>query len=110
MGDNIIQLTPKEKREFKQRFKTQKAKYCKHHVILVDEKTRMLECEDCGAMIEPFDYMLRLAQQEENIFSERTMLKYEVQELRKERDTLKAAVQTLRRAKIKAQTELNFGT
>ena len=39
-------------------------KYCNHQIILVDEHTRTVECEECGQIIDPFDYLHKVASEQ----------------------------------------------
>lgn len=42
----------------------QRAPWCEKQCrqVIVDEKTRMLECRHCGRQIDPFDYLYKWAQ------------------------------------------------
>lgn len=38
--------------------------YCHHDAVLVDEKERTLRCRRCDALVEPFNYILHLCEEE----------------------------------------------
>ncbi|CTT77473.1 putative bacteriophage protein [Escherichia coli] len=38
--------------------------YCHHASVRVDEKERQVRCKICGAVVEPFDWMLSVAKRE----------------------------------------------
>ena len=72
-----------------------KKPHCQHMKVLVCEQTRMLECQHCGAQVEPFDYLWRWANRrlnfhrtEVSLISERKQLRSEIAELKRhERNT-----------------------
>lgn len=43
-------------------------KLCKHRAVIVDAEKRIIECSVCGAEINPFDYIFKIATDENNNF------------------------------------------
>ena len=54
---------------------------CRHFKTVICEKTRMLECEKCGEVIDPFDFMWKWASNDRNVELERDHLKKEIKRL-----------------------------
>lgn len=50
-------------------FKKKKKEYtgCKHENILVDKELWQLECADCGELLDPIAYIIRLAEMEGDV-------------------------------------------
>ena len=76
---------------------TRKAPYCKHQHVYLDQKTRLCECRECGATIDPFDFLWSWAMGTEKIENTRKRLEAEserltkhVKELKKEERNAKA--------------------
>lgn len=55
--------------------------YCCHSHVTVCEKTRMLECQNCGAIIDPFDFMWEWACKDRNLQYVRKELKKDIERL-----------------------------
>lgn len=55
--------------------------YCRHANVFVVEKTRMLECQQCGQIIDPFDFMWQWANRDRNLQWTRDKLKKDIDEL-----------------------------
>jgi len=79
------------------------AKWCKHPRIIVCEKSRSLECDACGAAIDPFDFMLRWAKGDRCLEARKRQLEDEVkrisgslEELKREEKNLKARLRRLK--------------
>ncbi|SRH03681.1 hypothetical protein [Shigella flexneri] len=45
-------------------YKPSERPYCHHASVRVDEKERQVRCKICGAVVEPFDWMLSVAKRE----------------------------------------------
>lgn len=69
---------------------------CRCWRVVVDTHTRMLECQDCGATIEPFEYLLKCAEYEQSLFATVGALRIERDELNKERALLKDEITGLK--------------
>ncbi|MGT4924719.1 hypothetical protein ACRWC3_19850 [Escherichia coli] len=68
--------------------------YCHHASVRVDEKERQVRCKICGAVVEPFDWMLR----ETRLADDVKLLRQEEQERRKNIEKL---IQIERNAKAR---------
>lgn len=73
--------------------------FCRCSQVFVIEKTRMLECQKCGKVIEPFDFLYEQAKKQQNkVFSieharhELKQLTKEVEELKRKKRNLKASI------------------
>jgi len=55
--------------------------YCNHTAVMVDEKTRTIECSNCGIILDPFEYLKETCYQEESAFTRYQVLKNEVSKL-----------------------------
>lgn len=83
------------------------ARQCRCMTVVCDEQTRMLECRQCGRVIDPFDWIWKVGQQQDRMVFDsqalrtlRDQLADEIGELKKERTNLKAQI---KRAKEKLQ-------
>lgn len=70
--------------------------FCRHSAIQVNEKERAVRCRNCGAVVDPFEWMLSVAKQE-------TQLADNVKALRREeaqrRQNIEKLIQIERNAK-----------
>ncbi|SQD05029.1 putative bacteriophage protein [Escherichia coli] len=57
--------------------------YCHHASVRVDEKERQVRCKICGAVVEPFDWMLSVAKRETRLADDVRLLRQEERERRK---------------------------
>lgn len=94
MSEKVIIKFPSNKRSLKasNRLSAKPKRmpsYCRHPQVLVCEKTRMLECEKCGKVVDPYDYLWDWAIQEKNVEWEVTHLKAEIKRLTQELAALK---------------------
>lgn len=78
-----------------------KQRFCKHQKLVLDEKRRLLECEECGDFLEPFDYLLKVALKETRLKHQVSALNDEIriksQELNDINRRIKNAKQRLKR-------------
>ncbi|EGJ4976999.1 ead/Ea22-like family protein [Escherichia coli] len=72
--------------------------YCHHASVRVDEKERQVRCKICGAVVEPFDWMLSVAKRETRLADDVKLLRQEEQERRKNIEKL---IQIERNAKAR---------
>ncbi|MED0056229.1 ead/Ea22-like family protein [Escherichia marmotae] len=72
--------------------------YCHHASVRVDEKERQVRCKNCGAVVEPFDWMLSVAKRETRLADDVRLLRQEEQERRKNIEKL---IQIERNAKAR---------
>lgn len=77
-----------------------KQKLCTHIAVIVDEATRTIECDECGIILDPFDYLRKVCYQEEHAFQRLDALKAELPKLEKQYQRLSREVQKLRGEKI----------
>ena len=62
---------------------------CRHLLVLLNQDSRSLKCRDCGAAVEPFDYLYEAATGDRNLLSTRDALEYEIKNLREKLEELK---------------------
>ena len=76
------------------------SKFCRCNRVFVVEDTRMLECQSCGKIIDPFDFLMKEAKQQQ-------LFVFEVSHLKNERDRLQKEVGELKQVKrnLKAQVK-----
>ncbi len=70
--------------------------YCQHNSIIFDEKMRSLECKDCNAVIEPFDFIKHIAYKEHRYFITLRDIQSQIKVLRNERNDLYRQVTNLK--------------
>ena len=70
-------------------FKRKKKEYdgCKHNTVVVDPELFQLECSDCGALLDPMQYLLKLANRESS-------LEYRITNLAEHLDKMEKRVRT----------------
>ena len=74
--------------------------FCRCNQVLVNDHTRMLECQHCGKVIDPFDYIWRQANnQERNVFA----VRHKKDEIKKFNDE----IEELKRVKRNLQGQVN---
>ena len=71
--------------------------HCFHRRAELDEQTRTLECAECGAILDPFQFVLVMALEERSVQMNVARLKKELAELSKEYDSLKKQVTYMKR-------------
>jgi len=57
---------------------THEKSYCKHNKILLDQGYRVVKCESCNEIIDPFNYLLEWANGDRNLNTMRTRLKQDI--------------------------------
>lgn len=75
--------------------------YCRHDKIIIDDHARIINCQQCGKVVDPYDYVLALASKEARLFASLAQLKKEQQELMATREKLKNDVRNAK-ARLKA--------
>lgn len=76
---------------------------CFHHRVIVYDRDRKLECENCGADVDPFKFIADFARKQrwlQHCKEELASLRTEVDELKREEKNIKARI---RRAKKKVR-------
>jgi len=80
MSDNIIKFTPGMLP-----IKPKKHRVpCDHKHVLAVQQTRMLECQKCKAIIDPFDFLFTWAIHDQHLQRTRKALIVEVERIRKD--------------------------
>lgn len=70
---------------------------CRHRrSVVLDPDSRTLQCDDCGAYVDPFDVLARMVAKEIRLTSSRALLTYEVKKLRDEKRELDKEVKRLK--------------
>lgn len=95
------------------RVKPAAGSYCAHWRVAVDWHRRLLECKDCGAAVEPYDWLLKAATHEESVLATVRKLREEKAQLSEEIGRQKAELLSLKAQlpgamrKARAETERN---
>ncbi|MEI7375657.1 hypothetical protein [Dickeya chrysanthemi] len=107
-SDNVLQFTKrfddnadiKEMRNFVEAPKPE-GRTCRHERVVVSEHERSVKCRLCGAVLDPFDYLLSLAKKETRLDWELTGLRCEIrshreglEKLKREEANCKARIRT----------------
>ncbi|EKK2478883.1 TPA: hypothetical protein GF147_01300 [Escherichia coli] len=80
--------------------------YCHHASVRVDEKERQVRCKICGAVVEPFDWMLSVAKRETRLADDVRLLRQEERERRKNIEKL-IQIERNAKARIRRATKLS---
>ena len=80
--------------------------YCHHASVRVDEKERQVRCKICGAVVEPFDWMLSVAKRETRLADDVKQLRQEERERRKNIEKL-IQIERNVKARIRRATKLS---
>ena len=87
------------------RMEATKKIFCVHDSVWVDDRERTLRCRQCGAMIEPFNYILHLCEKENRYMQNVSQLRREEKQRRQNIEKLiqieKNAKSRIRRAGCK---------
>jgi len=87
---------------FQVRAKTTDQKLCAHSAVVVDEQNQMIECGQCGVLMSPFEYVVKVAKNEIRWSNQVKYLKIEasqiedqITELKRQRTNIKAQLRRL---------------
>ncbi len=69
--------------------------YCHHASVRVDEKERQVRCKICGAVVEPFDWMLSVAKRETRLADDVRLLSQSSRETLRQLDAKTGATRYL---------------
>ncbi|NDV21005.1 hypothetical protein GO013_16460 [Pseudodesulfovibrio sp. JC047] len=95
MSDNIIPFDNSLKVKIASR--SLKKTCCRHRrSVVLDPDSRLLECDDCGAFVDPFDVLADIVNREVRLTSSREYLAHEVKKLRDEKRELDKEVKRLK--------------
>ncbi|HAF5259464.1 TPA: hypothetical protein H1809_000782 [Salmonella enterica] len=86
-------------------YKPSEKPYCHHASVRVDEKERQVRCKICGAVVEPFDWMLSVAKRETRLADDVKQLRQEERERRKNIEKL-IQIERNVKARIRRATKL----
>lgn len=75
-----------------------------HNMVWIDEHTRVLTCQKCGKVIDPYDYVYLWAKKETVLFSNIKQLRFEQSRIEQGNEKLKKEAQSLK-AQIKRAKE-----
>ncbi|MEY0558037.1 hypothetical protein AB7334_18040 [Providencia rettgeri] len=81
---------------------------CHHGAIVIDEQYRLVECEQCNCVIDPFELLLRRAKDAEAVIREIADLGKRRDELRKSVDGLLKEEKNTKARLRSARTDLMF--
>jgi len=73
--------------------------YCNHSGVLVNEENRSIECQECGIILDPFDFLKKTCYQDESAFTKFVTLENEVAKLEKRYKNLNTEIDRLNRVK-----------
>jgi len=104
-----IDFTGGATRYFEPKPKTAEAYICRHRTLVVDDHLREVSCERCGKIVDAFDYLSGLANDEIKLFEQMARLRKEkdeliqrVEALQREERNLKARLKTANKKAVKA--------
>lgn len=83
-------------------------KNCKHDSIILNQNTRLLECEDCNSIIDPFEYLLEIYNKQINLFEWNRTLEINKKLLLDEIERIKNEKLRLNKEIRKIKKENNF--
>ena len=83
MDDDILKISGKELKKHFVRARLEKVCNCKSQAILIDVENRVLECSECGAILDPFEVCKKILRYESSFWQEIKWLKEEKEELEK---------------------------
>lgn len=72
-------------------------KYCPHEQIRIFPFHRIIQCNECGATLDPFDYLLAVGKQENNQLSHVKYLKIQAKQYTDEVEKLRLELKKLKK-------------
>jgi hypothetical protein len=75
------------------------SRLCRCQQVTVNEQTRMLSCQQCERVIDPFDWLYKQGQQQERAA-------FDVQQKRSESERLNKEIEELKRVKRNLQAQI----
>jgi hypothetical protein len=96
----VIKLDPEKQKEYS--IKRINNHICNHKFIEVDVELRVIRCQKCNTVVDPFDFILNMAMSVESHVSYQKRLEYEVGELQERKIRLEKDLVNLR-AKIRKE-------
>lgn len=74
-------------------------RYCSHRRVQVDEHQRELTCQECEAVLDPFEFILSVAREERMHFWNKKEVQDSIKQLSEERERLQKDVNNLKSQK-----------
>lgn len=99
MEPKLIKFTPDRSFKYK-RTERPEQRHCIHYNIIVDEELRIIECDKCGIVLDPFDYLKNVCYQDESAFNKHAELLSEVAKLEVRYRNLTNEVDKLKRERF----------
>lgn len=101
--NNIVTVIPKEDLEVPElTIAIEEPKgYCGHENVRVYPFYRRVNCRECQAVIDPFDWIMKLGQEERNLHSNLYWLKREIKNLQEDKKRLQKDITNLKAQKRK---------
>ena len=91
--------------------------FCDHPAVRLDDHSRSMECTQCGAVLDPFDFLRRNAMTLQRAWRDHKYVKGQldelnkrVGELKKEERRIKARIATLKKRDASAVVVVKVGT
>lgn len=78
---------------------SEKENYCSHEQVQVWQYHRVVKCSNCGANLDPFDFILSCGKQERYALSSLQYIRWEIKQSYAERDKLRKEVINLKAQK-----------
>jgi hypothetical protein len=97
---DVIKLDPEKQAEFG--LQRVNVVHCYHKFIEVDVQERLVRCQKCNTVVDPFDFIYRLATELESHVSYKKRLEYEILDLEQRKSSLEGSIKYLR-SKIKKE-------
>ncbi|HAX5209033.1 TPA: hypothetical protein JZG45_003884 [Escherichia coli] len=104
--EKLLNITVTDRKDYRQQS-------CKHRAIEVHEQDRVMLCLQCGCVVDPFQYVLRCANDGEAVVREikqlhnkRDQLRESVASLEREEKNTKARLRAARTAILYAENDL----
>lgn len=102
--DKIVNVIPKDDEEIPEphilvNHEGENKKFCPHDHINIYQYHRKIFCKDCGAALDPFDFLVRVGNNEDSQFSNRIWLKYQIRSLEEDKERLFKDIVNLKNAK-----------
>lgn len=76
-------------------------KFCPHDQIKIFPHHRLIQCNNCGITLDPFDYLLDVGKKEGNQLSNIVYLNHRAKQLTEEVDRLQKEIKYLKKQKSK---------
>lgn len=93
---NVVPFKPVEKPALSIKHVERPHECWPHHLFVFDEKARTVECSKCSRVFTPFDALMEVARDWDQLVRNRKFLQQQCKELGEQRDALKREVQNLK--------------